>query len=126
MTDFNKDFDKDAYGEKLRDDIRDRIHDEIRDRRRELKDLRRRQKGDRHDSPMQGAVVGGIVCLVGLLLLLDHLNIISVDHLWRFWPVIVIGVGAAHMADPARRQWGAIVLGVGTLLLLTSLNILAF
>jgi predicted membrane protein len=124
MTDFNKDFDKDAYGEKLRDDIRDRIHDEIRDRRRELKDLRKRQKGDRHDSPMQGAVVGGIVCLVGLLLLLDHLNIISVDHLWRFWPVIVIGIGAAHMADPGRRQWGAVVLAVGTLLLLSSLNIL--
>jgi hypothetical protein len=124
MTDFNKDFDKDAYCKKLGDDIRDRIHDEIRDRRRELKELRRRQKGNRHDSPAQGAVVGGIVCLVGLLLLLDHLNVISVDHLWRFWPVIIMAVGAAHMAEPGRRQWGGIVLGVGTLLLLGSLNIL--
>jgi predicted membrane protein len=124
MTDFNKDFDKDAYRDSTERDIRDRIHDEIRDRRRELKDLRRRQKGDRHDSPVHGAVVGGIVCLVGLLLLLDHLNIISVDHLWRFWPLILIAVGAAHMAEPGRRQWGAVVLVVGALFLLTSLNIL--
>jgi predicted membrane protein len=124
MTDFNKDFDKDAYRDSLGKDVRDRIRDEIRDRRRELKDLRRRQKGDRHDGPVQGAVVGALVCLVGVLLLLDHLNIISVDHLWRFWPVIVMAVGAAHMAEPGRRQWGAIVLVVGTLFLLSSLNIL--
>ncbi len=126
MTDFNQDFDKDAYGKNLRDDIRDRIHDEIRDRRRELKELRRRQKGDRHESPIHSAVIGGIVCLVGLLLLLDHLNIISVDHLWRFWPLILIAVGGAHMADPARRQWGAIVFVVGSIFLLSSLNILRF
>jgi predicted membrane protein len=126
MTDFNKDFEKDAYRDSPKQDIRDRIHDEIRDRRRELKDLRKRQKGDRHDSPAQGAVVGGLVCLVGLLLLLDHLNIISVDHLWRFWPLILIAVGAAHMAEPGRRQWGAVVLVVGAIFLLSSLNILRF
>jgi predicted membrane protein len=126
MTDFNKDFDKDAYRDSLKQDLRDRIHDEIRDRRRELKDLRKRQKGDRHESPAQGAVVGGLVCLVGLLLLLDHLNIISVDHLWRFWPLILIAVGAAHMAEPGRRQWGAVVLVVGAIFLLSSLNILRF
>jgi predicted membrane protein len=126
MTDFNKDFDKDAYRDSLKDDIRDRIHDEIRDRRRELKDLRKRHKGDHHDSPFHGAVVGGVVCLVGLLLLLDHLNIISVDHLWRFWPLILIAVGAAHLADPGRRPWGAVVLTVGVIFLLSSLNILRF
>jgi len=126
MTDFNKDFDKDAYRDSLKDDVRDRIHDEIRDRRRELKDLRRRQKGNRHERPAQGAIFGALVCLVGVLLLLDHLNIISVDHLWRFWPVILIAVGAAHMAEPGRRPWGAVVLLVGTLFLLSSLNILHF
>jgi hypothetical protein len=126
MTDFNKDFDKDAYGEKVRDDIRDRIHDEIRDRRRELKDLRRRQKGARRNDPAHGAIVGGIVCLVGLVLLLDHLGFISVDHIWRFWPLIPMAIGAAHLAEPGRRQWGAIVFVVGTLFLVNSLNILRF
>jgi|HubBroStandDraft_5_1064220.scaffolds.fasta_scaffold25585_4 hypothetical protein len=126
MTDFNKDFDKDAYRDSLKDDIRDRIHDEIRDRRRELKDLRKRQKSTRQNSPAQGAIVGAVVCLVGVLLLLDHLNIISVDHLWRFWPLILIAVGAAHLAEPGRRPWGAVVLLVGTLFLLNSLNILRF
>jgi predicted membrane protein len=126
MTDFNKDFDKDAYKDSLKQDIRDRIHDEIRDRRRELKDLRRRQKGNREHSPAQGAVIGAIVCLVGVLLLMDHLGIIKVDHLWRFWPVILMAVGAAHVAEPGRRQWGVVVLLVGTVFLLNNLNILRF
>jgi predicted membrane protein len=126
MTDFNKDFDKDAYKDSLKQDIRDRIHDEIRDRRQEIKDLRRRQKGNREHSPAQGAIIGGIVCLVGVLLLMDHLGIITVDHLWRFWPLIVMAVGAAHIAERGRRQWGAVVLFVGTLFLLNNLNILRF
>jgi predicted membrane protein len=126
MTDFNKDFDKDAYRDSLGKDIRDRIHDEIRDRRRELKDLRRRQRGDRQNSPAHGAIIGAVICAVGLLLLLDHLNIISVDHLWRFWPLILITVGAAHLTDPARRQSGLVVLAVGVIFLLSSLNILRF
>jgi predicted membrane protein len=124
MTDFNKDFDKDAYGEKLRDDIRDRIHDEIRDRRQQLKDLRRNQRGARRNDPAHGAIVGAIVCLVGVLFLLDHLGVIKVDHFWRFWPLIPMGVGVAHLTEPGRRQWGAIVLLVGTLFLLSNLDIL--
>jgi predicted membrane protein len=126
MTDFNKDFDKDAYRENLQQDIRDRIHDEIRDRRRQLKDLRRQQKGTRRNDPSQGAIVGGIVCLVGVLFLLDHLGVISVDHLWRFWPLFLIAVGAVHMAEPGRRQWGALLLVIGTLFLLDSLAIMRF
>jgi predicted membrane protein len=126
MTDFNKNFDKDAYKDSLKQDIRDRIHDEIRDRRQEIKDLRRRQKGNREHSPAQGAIIGAIVCLVGVLLLLDHLGVITVDHLWRFWPVILMAVGAAHIAEPGRRRWGAVVLFVGALFLLNNLNILRF
>ena len=126
MTDFNKDFDKDAYRDSMKQDIRDRIHDEIRDRRQELKDLRRKQKGARRNDPAHGAIFGGIVCLVGIVLLLDHLGVLNVDHIWRFWPLIPMGIGAAHLAEPGRRQWGAIVLLVGTLFLVNSLNILHF
>jgi predicted membrane protein len=126
MTDFNKNFDKDAYRDSLKQDVRDRIHDEIRDRRRQLKDLRRSQKGARRNNPAHGAIVGAVVCLVGVLFLLDHLGVISVDHLWRFWPVILIGVGAAHLAEPGRQQWGAFLMLVGGLFLLDSLNIMHF
>jgi predicted membrane protein len=126
MTDFNKDFDKDAYKDSLKQDIRDRIHDEIRDRRRELKDLQRRQKGVRRNDPAHGAIVGGIVCVVGVVLLLDHLGIIKVDHIWRFWPLIPMGIGVAHLTEPGRRQWGAVVLVVGTLFLLGNFNIVRF
>jgi predicted membrane protein len=126
MTDFNKDFDKDAYKDSLNQDTRDRIHDEIRDRRRELKDLQRRQKGARRNDPAHGAIVGGIVCVVGVVLLLDHLGIIKVDHIWRFWPLIPMGIGVAHLTEPGRRQWGAVVLVVGTLFLLGNFNIVRF
>ena len=126
MTDFNKDFDKDAYRDSLKEDIRDRIKDEIRDRRQQLKDLRRSQKGARRNDPAHGAIVGAFVCLVGVLFLLDHLGIISVDHLWRFWPVILIGVGAAHLAEQGRQQWGAFLMLIGTLFLLDSLAIMHF
>jgi predicted membrane protein len=125
MTDFNKDFDKDAYKDSLKQDIHDRIHDEIRDRRREIKDLRKRQKGQRRN-PSQGIIGGAVVCLVGVLLLLDHLGILNVDHLWRFWPLIPMAIGAAHLAEPGRRQWGAFVLLIGTLFLLDSLAIMHF
>jgi predicted membrane protein len=126
MTDFDKDFDKDAYRDSLKQDIRDRIHDEIRDRRRQLKDLRRQQKGAHRHDPAHGAIFGGIVCLVGVLFLLDHLGVISVDHLWRFWPLILIVVGAAHIAERGRQQWGAFLMVIGTLFLLDSLNIMRF
>jgi predicted membrane protein len=126
MTDFNKDFDKDAYRDSLQDDIRNRIHDEIRDRRRQLKDLRRQQKGVRRNDPAHGAIVGAVVCLIGVLFLLDHLGVISVDHIWRFWPVILIVVGAGHLVEQGRQQWGAFMIVVGTLFLLDTLNVMHF
>jgi predicted membrane protein len=126
MTDFNKDFDKDAYRDSTEREIRDRIRDEIRDRRRELNDLRHRQRGTRRDDPAHGAIIGGVVILVGVLLLLDHLGIISVDHLWRFWPLILIAVGGAHLTDPSRRHWGGIILVTGIIFLLDTLNIIHF
>jgi predicted membrane protein len=120
------DFDKDSYKDSLREDMHGRIQDEIRDRRRELHDLRRRQKSVRRNDQAHGAIWGGIVCLIGVLFLLDHLGVISVDHIWRFWPLIPMAIGAAHLTEPGRRQWGAFVLLIGTLFLLDSLNILRF
>jgi predicted membrane protein len=126
MADFNKDFDKDAFRDSTEREIRDRIHNEIRDRRRQLHDLHHRQRRIHRNSPAHGAIVGALVCLVGVLFLLDHLGIISVDHLWRFWPVVLIAVGAGHLSDPARRAWGGLVMVVGVLFLLDSLNIMHF
>ena len=126
MTDFNQDFDKDAYRDSLGKDIRDKIHDEIRDRRRELRELRQKQRRAGRNDQSHGIVWGGVVCLVGVLFLLDHLRVISVDHIWRFWPLILIAVGIAHLAEPGRRQWGGIVLVVGALFLFDSLGIMRF
>jgi predicted membrane protein len=126
MTDFNKDFDKDAYRDSLGHDIRDKIHDEIRDRRRELRELKQKQRRTGRNDQSHGIVWGGVVCLVGVLFLLDHLGVISVDHIWRFWPLILIAVGLAHLAEPGRRQWGGIIILVGALFLFDSLGIMRF
>ena len=126
MTDFNKDFDKrrvprlhqaktSATGSRTKFAIA----------AQELKDLRRNNKVA-HNDPAHGAIVGGIVCLVGVLLLLDHLGVISVDQLWRFWPLIPMVVGAVHMAEPGTPAVGRIVLLVGALFLLDSLSIMHF
>ena len=61
-----------------------------------------------------------------MLFLLDHLGVISVDHIWRFWPLILIVVGAAHLAEQGRRQWGGFVIVVGALFLFDSLGIMHF
>lgn len=116
MTDFNKDPRRD-----FRDSLGDSIHREVHDR---IEEKMRRRAARRQNEGPQGVVFGAIVCVVGILLLLDHLGYINVDHLWRFWPLIPMGIGAAHMTEPGSRLWGGIVLLVGSLFLIDSLGIL--
>ncbi len=114
------DFDKDKFRDTLRDSIHRDVHDRIEEK------MRRRAARRQRDNGAQGVVWGGVICIVGLLLLLDHMGYIAVDHLWRFWPLIPMIVGAVHMSEPGRRLWGGIVLLVGALFLLDTLGIARF
>lgn len=111
---------------KFRDDLRDHIHSKIDDR------LKRGtgpivvgiHLGNR--SYGGGLVSGALLILVGLAFLLDHMGIISIDHLWRFWPVLLIVAGISRVTTPAHRFWGILLIAAGTLLQLNQLGIAHF
>lgn len=111
---------------KFRDDLRDHIHSKIDDR------LKRGtgpivvgiHLGNR--SYGGGLVSGALLILVGLAFLLDHMGIISIDHLWRFWPILLIVAGISRVTTPAHRFWGILLIAAGTLLQLNQLGIAHF
>ena len=54
------------------------------------------------------AVVGSLLVLAGVALLLENFGAISIGPVWRFWPLILVGLGAVKMAGaPSRREQGA-------------------
>ena len=59
---------------------------------------------------------GGVILFIGVVLLLDHMQIISAAGLWRFWPMILVLAGLVNVLDENRRMWGVILLIVGTML----------
>ncbi len=64
---------------------------------------------------------GGALILVGVLLLLDQMNIITVD----FWALIFIGAGFIKLlqsGDGSGRLWGALLLAAGVAIELTALG----
>jgi predicted membrane protein len=109
-------------GENMRDDFRNKVRDDARAWRE-----RRRNRGSHGASG--GVVAGAIIVAVGLVLLLDNMGIMHADHLWKFWPVILIAVGVGRIIEcqrPAALIWGAMLCFFGGGLLLDNLNIISF
>jgi predicted membrane protein len=110
--------------DKFREDLRDRIHEDIRSR------LRTSRPGGMqvHLGDRTGGMWAGVVLvLIGTTILLDHLGIISVDRVWRFWPLILIVAGGARFIENrCNRLFSALLMVVGALLLLGNLGYLRF
>jgi len=67
------------------------------------------------------------VCFIalGLLFLLDNLNIIDIGSVFSFWPLIIIGIGVVKLrGGRADRTSAFFFIGVGVMFLLTSHDIL--
>lgn len=64
--------------------------------------------------------------LVGILFLLDNLDLFDLGDLWVFWPVIFIGVGMLRLksSNYRDRTSASFFIGCGLLLLLLNLDIL--
>ena len=107
-------WDKDSLG----DSIRDSIHRDVQDH------LRARRSGS--CGAYQGIIWGGAICAVGVILLLDHLGVVSADSLWRFWPMLIIVGGATSLTQPGKRAWGTLLLVVGVLFQLDALGVVHF
>jgi predicted membrane protein len=126
MSDENK-FDAKKFGE----DLRDRIHrgiyansqgdDEQQGLRRRPMvvgiALRGRGRG--------GMITGAILVLIGLAFLLDNLGLISIESLWRFWPLLLIAAGIGNFLS-RHRAWGLLLLFAGVILQLNELGITHF
>src|SRR4051812_18945945 len=66
-----------------------------------------RREARRRDNPWVGLVIGSAVLAYGVIAWLDHLGRIDGDTWLRWWPVALIGMAIAHLAN---RQWlGAII-----------------
>src|SRR5256885_4299323 len=70
-----------------------------------------------------GFAWGGVIVFVGVALLLDHLGIVAIGGLWRFWPMILVLAGSVNILDECRRMWGVILLAAGILLQLGGFNL---
>jgi predicted membrane protein len=113
--------DKDSMRDHIDDSIRSNIKMRMRDRQRRGGQMWGGDRGASH-----GVVWGAFICLIGVLILLDHLGYISVDHLWRFWPMILIVAGLAHVTQQGKRAWGTCLVVVGVLFQLDSLSLIRF
>lgn len=79
--------------------------------------------------PTPRMIFGGGLVLLGVILTLDRMRLVDADYVLRFWPVLMIAVGAQMYFRPAagpqrgaRRVNGLIWMGLGAWLLLNSLG----
>lgn len=94
-----------------------------------LEDFRWRRYRRRRARGASGVVLGATIIAVGVLLLLDNLDIIPAVNLWNYWPVILIALGLARLTNtssPSSLIWGGAMTAAGALLLLNNLDLLRF
>jgi hypothetical protein len=63
-------------------------------------------------SSLTRTIIGLVLVVVGVAMLLEFQNIVDIGPLWRYWPVILIGVGALKFFQAFDRdeQGGGIVM----------------
>jgi predicted membrane protein len=69
-----------------------------------------------------GIVTGAIFIVIGLAFLLDHLGIISIVSLWRFWPLLLVLAGVLNFMSQ-RGARGLLLILAGVILQLNELGI---
>ena len=60
-------------------------------------------------------IPGLVIVLLGVLLTLHNLDVLEIERLWRFWPVILMAFGLHRLLEqPARRRgFGFALLAIG-------------
>jgi predicted membrane protein len=125
-------FDPKKFAEEMRDSAKgfaDEIHDRIH------RDIHVKISGKRKPVVIGihlgkscetnwGIFTGVLIALVGLVILLDNLNIVAASRLYRFWPLILVAFGLMYFFGRGSRVWGAILVGFGVLLQLDQLAII--
>jgi predicted membrane protein len=73
-----------------------------------------------------GLFWGAFLVLGGVALLLDHMGYVSVDRLWRFWPLLLVCAGIPNVMSRERRLWGILLITGGVLFQLNELGLAHF
>src|SRR5712664_3537271 len=73
-----------------------------------------------------GLFWGAFLVLGGIALLLDHMGYISVDRLWRFWPLLLVCAGIPNIMKREHRLWGILLITGGVLFQLNELGLAHF
>jgi hypothetical protein len=74
-----------------------------------------------------GLVVGGLILFLGIMFTLDNLKLLEANSILRWWPLVLIVLGARRMLAKDRstgQGFGLFVMVVGGLLLLVSLDLI--
>jgi predicted membrane protein len=110
-------FDPDKFSE----DLHDRIHRKMHRRMQE----RMRDPQAAAGATMRTRVLPGLILvIIGTVFLLDHMGILQINHLWKYWPVILIVVGAMQFLESRNRMGGVLLMLVGCAFLLGTLGYL--
>ena len=72
-------------------------------------------------------LIGLMIMGFGLLFLLRNLNVIYIDDIWQYWPVILIVIGGSKLVSPRGAHDifpGLVIGGIGTFFLLRNLGVI--
>ena len=74
-----------------------------------------------------GMMAGAVIVVLGVLLTLDNLAILDIATAWRFWPLILVALGAGRIAEGGRRRrfFGLLLVSMGAALQLQQLDMVA-
>jgi predicted membrane protein len=117
-----KNFDRRKFKDDLRENIHNIIDESLKGGRRPMVVGIRLGK----HSYAGGLIWGALLILVGLAFLLDHMGVINIDQVWRFWPLLLIVAGISNIVSPERRFWGIVLIAAGTFLQLNLLGLAHF
>ena len=80
----------------------------------------------RRSSLAPKVLAGILLCLLGVLFILDNFGVINAGDVWDYWPLLLVGLGFSRLMRPRRPGdplWGILILLAGVFFLLRNLNI---
>jgi predicted membrane protein len=67
-------------------------------------------------------IPGAILIVVGGLILLEHMNVINGEWIWKFWPLLLVAFGIAKLLNEGNRVGGVVLTLVGAFFMLQNLG----
>ncbi len=122
------DFDAKKFSDTLHDQIHRDIHSEVNEQMDPDGKRRNPIVGGIHIGRRgsSGLFWGAFLVLGGVALLLDHMGYVSVDRLWRFWPLLLVCAGIPNIMRREHRLWGILLITGGVLFQLNELGLAHF